>query len=234
MLMGAGTMHHRTHGGRLTIIYIQDCMLVMRRTAEDAAQTRRAIIRAALREFSSSGWAGGSLVAVSRRAGLTRGAVYHHFENKEAVLRAVLVEEWPLQMTPLLDALGDDSLPPSDRLLGFLSSYLRMLTESELFRDLAVVSTVVAPQALELATGVAEKRQALGAWSDRLIPLLTACGPLREEMTIPEAVFVIFTFVHGLTLAAAVEPALLPKGAGVEAMSRAIIYGLLPTRTASL
>ncbi|WP_024287175.1 TetR/AcrR family transcriptional regulator [Cellulomonas sp. KRMCY2] len=201
----------------------------MRRTAEDAAETRRTIIRTALREFATHGWAGGSLVVIARRAGLTRGAVYHHFESKEALLRAVLNEEWVTQMQPVLDTLGASGVSPLGRLVSFLEMYITLLGTDEAFRDLTVVSTVVAPQAVELTSGIEEKRSALTGWEEHLSQTLTECGPLREGMSASQAVFVIMTFVHGLTLTAATEAALLPRGAAISSTSRAILYGLVPT-----
>ncbi len=203
-------------------------MINMRRTAEQAAETRRTIIRTALAEFAAHGWTGGSLVSIARRAGLTRGAVYHHFESKEALLRAVLIEEWTAQTPAVLATLNTDA-PATDRLQAFLQTYLDLLGSDSTFRDLAVVSTIVAPQVVELAEGIEEKRNALNRWSDALEPVLAACGPLRDGLTIDDALFVIFTFIHGLTLTAATEPQRLPRGTTIPAICEAIVDGLLPS-----
>jgi len=67
-----------------------------RRTqAERSAATRDALLRAAKELFAERGYAGAGRELVAERAGVTRGALYHHFPNKETLFRAVveLVEQ---------------------------------------------------------------------------------------------------------------------------------------------
>jgi AcrR family transcriptional regulator len=56
----------------------------VRRTKEDAALTREKIFRAGISVFASKGYAAGTLGDVAREAGVSRGAIYWHFRNKEA------------------------------------------------------------------------------------------------------------------------------------------------------
>src|SRR3954465_6904358 len=62
------------------------------RRQEYAAATRRALIESATRLFVEKGFATTSLEQVAADARLTRGAVYHHFANKQALFQAVLEE----------------------------------------------------------------------------------------------------------------------------------------------
>lgn len=64
----------------------------MRRTAAAAAATRRDIMKAARRAFIGHGFAATSTTAVARAAGVTRGALYHHFAHKSELFRAVFEE----------------------------------------------------------------------------------------------------------------------------------------------
>ncbi|WP_156381399.1 TetR family transcriptional regulator [Aurantimonas sp. Leaf443] len=54
----------------------------MRRTKEDAQRTREAILDAAETLFFERGVATTTLTQIAQAAGLTRGAIYWHFENK--------------------------------------------------------------------------------------------------------------------------------------------------------
>src|SRR5690606_12983243 len=54
----------------------------MRRTKEQAEQTRASILAAAEQLFLEKGVAHSTLDQIARAAGVTRGAVYWHFENK--------------------------------------------------------------------------------------------------------------------------------------------------------
>lgn len=53
-------------------------------------QTRRSLLDAAERHFVASGYRATSLDAVAESARFTKGALYRHFANKEAVFTAVL------------------------------------------------------------------------------------------------------------------------------------------------
>jgi AcrR family transcriptional regulator len=62
----------------------------MRRTQEERSEgTRSVIIGAADRLFAARGFADTSIEDVLKGAGVTRGALYHHFESKAAIFLAV-------------------------------------------------------------------------------------------------------------------------------------------------
>lgn len=59
---------------------------------QHADATRRAIVSAARHAFADRGYAATSLDAIVGAAGVTKGALYHHFKDKAAVLGAVYIE----------------------------------------------------------------------------------------------------------------------------------------------
>jgi len=59
---------------------------------EYSEATRRALLAAARTLFAEQGYQGTSIEAVVRAARVTRGALYHHFEDKRALLDALVVE----------------------------------------------------------------------------------------------------------------------------------------------
>ncbi len=62
----------------------------MRRTKEEAEQTRQAILDAAEALFLTNGVARTSLEMIARECGVTRGAVYWHFQNKAHLFHEML------------------------------------------------------------------------------------------------------------------------------------------------
>ena len=58
----------------------------MRRTKEEAAQTKEKIFQAGLRVFTEKGFDAATISDIVKASGYTRGAVYWHFENKEAFI----------------------------------------------------------------------------------------------------------------------------------------------------
>lgn len=63
---------------------------MVRRTKEEAQETRSAILEAAERAFYERGVARTTLADIATLAGVTRGAIYWHFSNKADVVQAML------------------------------------------------------------------------------------------------------------------------------------------------
>ena len=68
-------------------------MAVKSRQAENSAATRAVLLRIARRFFAERGYADTATEEIVRRARVTRGALYHHFKDKQDLFRAVLHEE---------------------------------------------------------------------------------------------------------------------------------------------
>jgi AcrR family transcriptional regulator len=77
--------------------------------------TRRKLLDAAFTEFYANGFQGGSLNNIVEAAGTTKGALFHHFESKQALGYAVVDELiGPLLLHRWLDPLVDSRDPLSD------------------------------------------------------------------------------------------------------------------------
>jgi TetR/AcrR family transcriptional repressor of nem operon len=61
-------------------------------TRRDPERTRGRLLRAAFEEMHRSGFRNADLDAILARAGVTKGALYYHFDNKEALGYAVVDE----------------------------------------------------------------------------------------------------------------------------------------------
>ena len=58
----------------------------------DPARTRERLLRAAFQEMHRSGFRGADMNAILAAARVTKGALYHHFDSKEALGYAVVDE----------------------------------------------------------------------------------------------------------------------------------------------
>jgi AcrR family transcriptional regulator len=72
---------------------------------ERAVQTRESLLRAAAEVFDEFGYSGASINRILKRAGLTAGALYFHFDSKEDLARAVMNSQ-PETIVPWLDSRG--------------------------------------------------------------------------------------------------------------------------------
>jgi AcrR family transcriptional regulator len=64
-------------------------MNAIRTQAQRSEQTRSALVAAARRLFADRGYSGVGTEEIVREAGVTRGALYHHFDGKRELMRAV-------------------------------------------------------------------------------------------------------------------------------------------------
>ncbi|TWV55866.1 TetR family transcriptional regulator [Streptomyces misionensis] len=60
---------------------------------ERAVRTRRAVLEAAAAVFAERGYAAATIAEILNRAGVTKGALYFHFDSKAALARGVLQEQ---------------------------------------------------------------------------------------------------------------------------------------------
>ncbi|MGW1911704.1 ScbR family autoregulator-binding transcription factor [Streptomyces sp. NPDC002076] len=60
---------------------------------ERAVRTRRAVLEAAAAVFAERGYAAATIAEILTRAGVTKGALYFHFDSKAALAQGVLQEQ---------------------------------------------------------------------------------------------------------------------------------------------
>src|ERR1051326_3859052 len=81
-------------------------------TVKAPEATRRKLLEAAFGEFYANGFQGASLNHIVQSAGATKGALFHHFESKQALGYAVLDElVGPLLLTRWLDPVQASTNP---------------------------------------------------------------------------------------------------------------------------
>lgn len=174
----------------------------MRRTKEEADQTRRRIIAAALRTFHRHGIARTTLEDIARAARVTRGAIYWHFSGKQALLRAIR-EQVSL---PLIDQsdftlLYETAGAPLERVERFLVDLLRAVEESREIRTAFAVMSFKCEYVGELAGELdeyARKNERLRSALTQAYGQAAARGDLRADLIPPLAALATLAFAAGL------------------------------------
>lgn len=92
--------------------------------AESAASTRRALLDAAAELVDLGGPEAVTLREVGARAGVTRGAPYRHFADKESLLSAVATESWERLGDRVHALRTDPGLSASEKLRGALRVHI--------------------------------------------------------------------------------------------------------------
>lgn len=157
-------------------------MQVQRRTQEERRDaTRRALIAAARRQFAESGYAATNTPAIAAEAGVTRGALYHHFADKQALFEAVVEEEHALLALAINAAAeAEDEPGPVRALIEGGDAYLAAMQDPGRRRILLIEApAVIARERLEainsrfgLKTLVEGVAAAVAAGAIRDLPVL--------------------------------------------------------------
>ena len=92
----------------------------MRKTKIEAQKTRQHLLDAALEVFWRNGVTRSSLQEIAQEAGVTRGALYWHFKNKEDLFDAL----FHCYFTPLTEPFDSDEAKASDNLWAHLRQSL--------------------------------------------------------------------------------------------------------------
>lgn len=96
---------------------------VRRSNQQRSDETRSALITAARALFIVKGFAATSTPDIVAAAGVTRGALYHHFKDKKDLFRAVLVAE-SAAVAEAIELTAPSSLVPVESLLQGANAYL--------------------------------------------------------------------------------------------------------------
>ncbi|WP_110601925.1 TetR/AcrR family transcriptional regulator [Salinicola lusitanus] len=107
--------------------------MTRRSRAEMLEETRAKLIDAARAAFAEKGYAGASMDELTARAGLTRGALYHHFGDKRGLLAAV-VDRLDSEMAARAHEIGQRHTDAWEALLAEGGAYIELARDPEIQR----------------------------------------------------------------------------------------------------
>lgn len=97
-----------------------------RSNPERSADMRKRLIVTARRLFVAQGYAATSTPAIVEEAGVTRGALYHHFPDKQAIFQAV-VEAESAAVAEAIAAADTPAMTSLERLMAGADAYVRAM-----------------------------------------------------------------------------------------------------------
>ena len=107
--------------------------MATKRRAETAQENREKMIQAARKAFAEKGYAAASMDELTASVGLTRGALYHNFNDKKGLLAAV-VAQIDSEMAANAKAIAAASEDDWERLLAEGIAYIKMALVPEVQR----------------------------------------------------------------------------------------------------
>jgi AcrR family transcriptional regulator len=124
---------------------------------ERAVRTRQALVRAAAEVFAQDGFVMASLNSISRRAGVSNGALHFHFRSKQDLARAV-EEEAAAVVRAIAGPARTDGPEPLQRLIDATHDLMKQLDQDVMVRA-----------GFELGSGAPRREDAAdlrGQWQD--------------------------------------------------------------------
>jgi AcrR family transcriptional regulator len=194
------------------------------RKEEYAEATRAALVDVARGLFAERGYAGVSIDEIVQGARVTKGALYHHFADKQALFREVL-ETIERDIAARMTERAVKERAPWDQLGAACAAYLDACLE----RDVQRIVVLDAPSVLGWATWCEiDRRHGLGVLRERFEAAL-AKGLIERQPLEPVALLVLGALnTGGRVLAEAKDATAARKQVG--ATVERLLSGLLKAK----
>lgn len=174
---------------------------MVRKTREDALETRNRLLDAAEQVFCENGFSSSSLTDVALAANVTRGAIYWHFKNKTDLFQAMF-DRVHLPLEALAEACADENEPdPLGRMRDFIVFLLKDVVRNP--RRRRVLTILFHKCEFNEETGSLVLRQQ-AAFMDcdgrirRVLDNAVARGQLPPDLNTQQAAIAQHAFVVGL------------------------------------
>lgn len=174
----------------------------MRKTKEEAALTRNQLLEAALTVFGRKGYSAATLEEIASEAGLTRGAIYWHFDGKETLYKA-LVTEKSAGINQLAEEILVGGGTPREilqRLLLEMFRYVEENAEYQALLELAVSKVEVTPGLESIMEETTQGRRLLAELFTDLLRRGIELGEFRSNLPAEQAAIALVGYLNGLGL----------------------------------
>lgn len=200
----------------------------MRRTKEEAEVTRNLLLDAALAVFSRQGYADTRLDDIAQEAGVTRGAIYHHFGGKVELYRALVQERFARANRVWEEAIQQGGTP-LQLLRRIMVRSLQYLEEDGDYRSVQELIIFKTGHVAELAEDMLKKQEAtrqLVEYFTRVIEQGIDAGELRPGLNPRDAALAAIGLLNGVSLIWLLDPKLFSLRARAENIIESYLKGI--------
>jgi TetR/AcrR family acrAB operon transcriptional repressor len=172
-----------------------------RRTKEEAAATRDSILDAAEKLFVEQGVSRTTLQHIASAAGVTRGAIYWHFDDKGALFNAMM-DRATLPLEAELQVLDEaESADPLSDLRDYVLAVLRRTVEDPGARRVFEIATLKVEFVDEMDAVRCRRQVSLNNWmarAERRIRLARDQGLIACKVEPAAVALAMWTMIDGL------------------------------------
>lgn len=140
-------------------------------TKDVALQNRESLLQATGQKMRAEGVQAATVAAIAGQVGLTHGAIYRHFESKDALAAAAITADFD-KIIGILDGIREKG--------GVLGDYFRAYLAAD-HRDYFVWGCPVAPLAAEVGRTAAPVQAAFAAGLQRNIAAIAALSGIADS-----------------------------------------------------
>lgn len=168
----------------------------MKRTKQEAEMTRRAILESASVIFRTQGYFNSTLEDIARQAGVTRGAVYWHFDNKYDILCTLFREYQPriiVESAKILDS-DRDPLARVEDVIGLLIKNIDSDHDMKEYQEISRLLKELPCESPQLLSMIDEKNHCLNELLSKTIREGVKYHQMREDLD-PEMTAMALSFL---------------------------------------
>jgi TetR/AcrR family acrAB operon transcriptional repressor len=202
----------------------------MRRTKEEAAETRKALLDAALKVFSKQGYAATKLEDIARQAGVTRGAIYWHFGSKVELYNVLVNETWK-HIDEMIDRAVDEGGPPIEIIRRIMIGWITSFETDPELRAVAELTWFKTENMPELQDTYKLKmegvREGIAATVDGLRMGIES-GEIRTDIDPWDIARAIIAYQNGVVLVWLLDPTAFSLKERASHLADIFIQGIIP------
>lgn len=171
----------------------------MRYSSTQKEETRRHIIETAAAEFRAHGLDGIGVADLMKKAGLTHGGFYAHFESKDALFAEAITAASQQTLESLRKAI--EAAEPGHEREAFLQRYLTPQHRERVERGCSIAAL-----GADIARQGVKTRRSFEAQVEALIGIATEVSQAPQKEKRADAIRTVATMVGALLMARAVRP----------------------------
>lgn len=172
-----------------------------RRTKEEALVTRELILDAAERVFYQRGVSRTSLQEIAKEAGLTRGAIYWHFENKGELFHAMMERVTLPMMARMTEITPEDEARPLDKIRRNTAAALREIAHNPQVRrvfEIAMQKVEYVDEMQEMQQRKISGRNECMDDMQHLLQIAQQLGHIKADAHLRNTTIGLFALVGGI------------------------------------
>ena len=174
----------------------------MRRTKEDAEQTRRAVLASAMDMFYEKGYSKTTFDEIAKRINLTKGAVYWYFRNKPDIVAALINDFADKYLADIKEFIADHQPVSFENIIEMqLFNNRKIREDQQFFKFLFFVSCQMEwSEAIlnKIQPAIEQTKQVTRALFIDALAELQKAGKIRADVNISMTCEILMTMYGGM------------------------------------